>query len=313
MIPAASTGQPEPAPGRRPARLPLPQSSFVGREPELAELAGLLVRSRLVTLTGPGGTGKTRLAIEAGRRGASGKGDEAGDTRTAVFVPLGSVRPPQSAASALASGLGLHDKPGASPAQTLLIGLRDLDTPALLLLIDGAEHNHDEVAGLAGTLLAAVPGLRILVTSRVVLGLPGEVCWAVPPPDCPPVAADAADIAASDAVRLFLARATERLPVSRSPTRSRTRLVSYAGGWAAAAGDRADRGLGRHAVVRGDRAAAGGVTRLRSRPAVLADAGSVTCCGRVMTCSCRTSRRHCGCSASSPTRSPSRTPGRYWA
>jgi predicted ATPase/DNA-binding CsgD family transcriptional regulator/DNA-binding XRE family transcriptional regulator/Tfp pilus assembly protein PilF len=186
--------------------LPLPQSSFVGRGRELAELAGLLTRSRLVTLTGPGGAGKTRLAIEAARHwdpeGSPGAGG-------AVFVPLGAVRAPQTAASAAASRLGLRDKPGLPVREALLTVLRG--HPRLLVL-DGAEHHRDEVAELAGELLAGAPGLRVLLTSRVVLGVPGEVCWAVPPLDCPSVAAGASDIASSDAVRLFVARASERLP-----------------------------------------------------------------------------------------------------
>ena len=79
-------------------------------------------------------------------------------------------------------------------------------------MLDGAEHLRDAVAALAGQLLAAVDGLRIVVTSRVVLGVPGEVCWTVPPLQCPSGAAGAADIAASDAVRLFITRAQERVP-----------------------------------------------------------------------------------------------------
>jgi predicted ATPase/DNA-binding CsgD family transcriptional regulator len=81
-----------------------------------------------------------------------------------------------------------------------------------MLVLDGAEHLRDAVAALAGRLLAAVAGLRIVVTSRVVLGLPGEVCWTVPPLECPSAAAGASDIAASDAVRLFIARAHDRVP-----------------------------------------------------------------------------------------------------
>ena len=81
-------------------------------------------------------------------------------------------------------------------------------------MLDGAEHLRNAVATLAGQLLTAVPGLRMLVTSRVVLGVPGEVCWTVPPLHCPSAAAGVADIAASDAVRLFAARARERIPAS---------------------------------------------------------------------------------------------------
>jgi predicted ATPase/DNA-binding CsgD family transcriptional regulator/DNA-binding XRE family transcriptional regulator/Tfp pilus assembly protein PilF len=202
----AATKEPEDLAGHGPAAvLPVAQSSFVGRERELAELAGLLARSRLVTLTGPGGAGKTRLAIETARRlTASGIAGEA-----AVFVPLEHVRPPQSAASAIASRLGLRDKPGVPLRDTVLAALRG---GPRLLLIDRAEHHRDEVALLASELLPGAPDLRILVTSRIVLDVAGEVCWAVPPLDCPSVTAGAPEIASCDAVRLFIARAGERLP-----------------------------------------------------------------------------------------------------
>lgn len=196
----------EPGVEQRPDTLPLAQSSFVGRERELAELAGVLTRSRWVTLTGPGGAGKTRLAIEVARRWDPEPVD---DVTSVVFVPLGPVRTPQTAVSAAASSLGLRDKPGVPLRETLLSALRE--RPRLLVL-DGAEHHRDEVAGLVGELLSGAPGLRVLLTSRIVLGVPGEVCWAVPPLDCPSVAAGASDIASSDAVRLFVARASERLP-----------------------------------------------------------------------------------------------------
>jgi predicted ATPase/DNA-binding CsgD family transcriptional regulator len=81
-----------------------------------------------------------------------------------------------------------------------------------LIVLDGAEHLRDAVAELASKLLTSVDGLRIVVTSRVVLGVPGEVCWTVPPLECPSAAAGVSDIAASDAVRLFIARAHERAP-----------------------------------------------------------------------------------------------------
>ena len=197
-------GEREPA-EEQPGRLPIAQSSFVGRERELAELAGLLTRSRLINLTGPGGVGKTRLAIEAARRWAARDG-HGGDV---VFVPLEGIQPPRPVVSVLASRLGLRERPGVSWRESALAALRG--RPRLLLL-DGAEHYREEVAGLAGEFLASAPDLCIVVTSRVVLGVPGEVCWAIPPLDCPSVAAGAREIAASDAVRLFIARASDRLP-----------------------------------------------------------------------------------------------------
>ncbi|HEX4093651.1 MAG TPA: tetratricopeptide repeat protein [Trebonia sp.] len=187
--------------------LPVARSSFVGRERELAELAVLLRQSRLVTLIGPGGAGKSRLAAEAlGRRPAGGA--------DIVFVALEQVRHPRTLASALASRLQVHYQQG-TPLIESLQGALAAGSPRLLLL-DGAERLADQVAELAGPLLDAVPDLRIVVTSRTLLGVPGEVCWTVPPLGCPAPAAAAADIAGSDAVQLFIARASERLPDFRA-------------------------------------------------------------------------------------------------
>jgi predicted ATPase/DNA-binding NarL/FixJ family response regulator/transcriptional regulator with XRE-family HTH domain len=192
-------GQP---PGRtQPSALQLSQTSFIGRQHELSELADLIRQSRLVSLIGPGGSGKTRLAVEVINRSFS--------AANLVFVPLESVRPPRTLASALASQLGVHDQPGVSLQESVQDALTD--APRLLVL-DGAEALRDEATSLAGQLLAAVPELRIVVTSRVLLGVPGEVCWTVPPLACPSLAAGAAEIAASDAVQLFIARASDRLP-----------------------------------------------------------------------------------------------------
>ena len=208
---ASASRAPEPAgEPERTTGLPIAQSSFVGRERELAELAGLLTRSRLINLTGPGGAGKTRLAVEAVRRLAETGGSGTG--RDVMFVPLErAVQPPRPAASRLAARLGVRDRRDVPQHEAMLAALK-ARPGLLLLLLDGAEHHQQELAGLVGELLAAAPGLRIVVTSRVILGVPGEVCWAVPPLDCPPVAAAAPEIASSDAVRLFIARATERLP-----------------------------------------------------------------------------------------------------
>jgi predicted ATPase/DNA-binding CsgD family transcriptional regulator/transcriptional regulator with XRE-family HTH domain/predicted negative regulator of RcsB-dependent stress response len=193
---------PEPAEDR-PGRLPIAQSSFVGRGPELAELSGLFARSRLINLTGPGGIGKTRLAIETARRWEATSGGYV------VFVPLEAIQPPRPVVSVLATRMGLRERPGVPWRESAIAVLKVRPT---LLVVDGAEHYRAEVAALAGEFLASVPDLCILITSRVVLGMPGEVCWAVPPLDCPSVAAGASEIAASDAVRLFVARASERLP-----------------------------------------------------------------------------------------------------
>jgi predicted ATPase/DNA-binding CsgD family transcriptional regulator/DNA-binding XRE family transcriptional regulator len=212
--------------GDRPGRLPIAQSSFVGRERELAELSGLFARSRLINLTGPGGVGKTRLAVAAARRWEA-TGGHGGDV---VFVPLDAIQPPRPVVSVLASSMGLRERPSVPWRESALAVLRA--RPGLLIF-DGAERYREEVAALAGEFLASAPDLCIVVTSRVVLGMPGEVCWAVPPLDCPSVAASAPEIAVSDAVRLFIARASERLPsfsVADVPTHAVGELCRRLGG-----------------------------------------------------------------------------------
>ena len=179
--------------------LPVARSAFVGRKDELAELGRLIRESRLVSLTGPGGAGKTRLAIEVLQRNHA----------DAVFVPLDRMVNPRAMLTALAFRLHVADQPGVPLIESIRAALRH--RPRLLLL-DGAERMAAEVAELVGGLLDTVPGLRVVVTSRVVLGAPGEVCWTVPPLACPSVAAGVSDIVASDAVRLFVTRASERVP-----------------------------------------------------------------------------------------------------
>gem|GEM_PF-816458 len=187
------------------APLPVGQSSFVGRERELAELSQLLASSRLVSVTGPGGAGKTRLAIEAVRRWKP--------AAEVVFIPLEPVRQPQSLISVVASGVRVRDEPGV-PIQASVEAA--LAASPRVIILDGAERLRDDVARLAMSLLAAAEGVQIIVTSRMVLGISGEVCWAVPPLECPSATAGASEIASSDAVRLFMARAAERLPAFTS-------------------------------------------------------------------------------------------------
>jgi predicted ATPase/DNA-binding NarL/FixJ family response regulator/DNA-binding XRE family transcriptional regulator len=183
------------------AALLVAQSSFIGREGELAELIGLLDRCRLLTLIGPGGAGKTRLAVEALSRRPP--------PVPVAFIPLETVRQPESLITVLAAGLQVPDRPGVPLPEAVAAALGE--APRTIVL-DGAEHLRDAVALLAGDLLAAAPGVRIVVTSRVVLAAPGEVCWTVPPLECPSAAAGVTDVAGSDAVQLFVARARERLP-----------------------------------------------------------------------------------------------------
>ncbi len=161
----------------------------------------LLGQARLISVIGPGGVGKTRLVTEAVRRR-----EHTGPT---AIIPLEPVRHPQSLILAVASSLRVRDQPGVAMLASVEAAL---SATGGLIVLDGAEHIRHEVASLVTRLLAAAPDLRIVVTSRVLLGAPGEVCWTVPPLACPSPAAPVSDIEESDAVRLFMTRARERLP-----------------------------------------------------------------------------------------------------
>jgi predicted ATPase/DNA-binding SARP family transcriptional activator len=181
--------------GRAPA-LPLALTSFVGRERELGEVARLLARTRLLTITGPGGSGKTRLALEAATR-------ERGDVRLAELAPLADAA---LLPAAVASGLGVPLPSDADPVDGLI---RAIGERELLLVLDNCEHLVAAAAGLAGTLLARCPGLRILATSREPLHIAGEIAWRAPSLSLP--VGDEHPLA-SEAVSLFVDRATTAAP-----------------------------------------------------------------------------------------------------
>jgi non-specific serine/threonine protein kinase len=170
----------------------------VGRRSEIVELTALLDRTRLLTLTGPGGCGKTRLAIEI----AAGGGDRfpAG----VAFADLSPVRDPAMVSETVAAALGLPGMAGVELVE-LLAGAR------LLLVVDNAEHLVEAVPPLVAELLRGCQGLRVLVTSRELLNVAGEVTYRVPPLELPPadVALDPDQLARYDAVKLFAERATE--------------------------------------------------------------------------------------------------------
>ena len=183
--------------------LPAPLSSFVGRESELGELGGLLEEARLVTLTGVGGAGKTRLALEAAARALPGSPDGV------YFVDLSGLAEPMHVTGHVAGVFELREQSDMSFGERLTARLRDAE---LLLVLDNCEHLREACAELARTLLVACPGLRILATSRELLGVPGETDFPVPPLTLPAAGADPAELRASEAVRLFLARAREARP-----------------------------------------------------------------------------------------------------
>ncbi|WP_344981134.1 BTAD domain-containing putative transcriptional regulator, partial [Streptosporangium fragile] len=194
----------------RPPRLPVPLTGLIGREDALGRVCALLDTGRLVTLTGPGGVGKTRLAIEAARRLG---GDFPDGVHLVELAALGAPGDRTSVEDAVASVLGLRDglaraHPG-RPADRLLEALR---TRRSLLVLDNCEHVADPAAELAELLLQSAPGLRVLATSQVPLGIPGELVEVVAPLRVPDPDADATTVAGSAAARLFTARAAAAAP-----------------------------------------------------------------------------------------------------
>ncbi|MEP7158338.1 MAG: adenylate/guanylate cyclase domain-containing protein [Chloroflexota bacterium] len=185
----------------RPNNLPMPVTTFVGRERQIEEIKGRLAASRLLTLTGPGGTGKTRLSI----RVAEELLDEYRDG--CWFVALDSLREAELVPSTIASALGVR-VPGDRPAMDALTAW--LAERQLLLVLDNFEQVTD-AAPLIGQLLAAAPRLRVLATSRIPLHLYGENEYAVPPlatvAELRAAANSPEKLSTYEAVRLFIERA----------------------------------------------------------------------------------------------------------
>jgi predicted ATPase/DNA-binding CsgD family transcriptional regulator len=187
-------------PARRPGNLPAEATSFVGRRRELADLRTTLAEARLVSLVGPGGVGKTRLALRAaadlGRRFPDG----------AWSVELAEVRDPALVGNAVLAALDLRDQTATEPAALLLSYLRER---RLLLVVDNCEHVLEPIAGLLAEVLRVAPGVRVIATSREPLTVPGEHVLRVPPLDLPPEgpAASLEQLLRNEAVLLFAARA----------------------------------------------------------------------------------------------------------
>ncbi len=177
--------------------LPVRLTSFVGRERELAALEELVGGARLVTLTGPGGAGKTRLAVEF----AAGAVERFGDG--AWLADLAGIADPELVPSQVMETLGVRQSGEVAVIEALRYRLRSAE---LLLILDNCEHVLGACAGLAATLLRSSAGLRVLATSRESLGVPGEAAYPVAPLAVPPETSDAQALARAPAVRLFLAR-----------------------------------------------------------------------------------------------------------
>jgi predicted ATPase/class 3 adenylate cyclase/DNA-binding CsgD family transcriptional regulator len=151
--------------------LPVQLTNFVGRGAQMTDLEKLLVDNRMVTLTGAGGAGKTRLAIEIAARIAAEFRDGLS------YVDLAPVTHPGVVPVTVARALGLPDQPGRSTMDTLLRFVRDRQ---MLVVLDNCEHLLDASAELVVALLGAAPGLTLLATSREPIGAAGEVSWRVP-------------------------------------------------------------------------------------------------------------------------------------
>ncbi len=172
--------------------LPVPPTRFVGREAELAEAATLLIENRLLTLTGPGGAGKTRLAIQLASTFLEHFADGV------WFVDFSPLSDAEFVWDQVATALGIMD-PGRGRTQADAVASR-LAQRQVLLVLDNCEHVVESAANVAATLLASAPNVKVVATSREPLGVGGEVTWAIP------------SLNEADAVELFTDRARQAWP-----------------------------------------------------------------------------------------------------
>jgi predicted ATPase/DNA-binding CsgD family transcriptional regulator len=182
-------------------KVPVGVAAFVGRERERARVADLVSDARVVTLTGPGGCGKTRLAVEVAGDVASRFSDGA------CWVDLQGVSEPGLVAPAIGGAVDVHERPGQALTDALAEQLR---ARHLLVVLDNCEHLVEACAELVGWLSSACPRLHVLATSRVPLVVEGEATFEVAPLPVPdPGASAASTVAAADAARLFEVRARQ--------------------------------------------------------------------------------------------------------
>jgi predicted ATPase/DNA-binding SARP family transcriptional activator len=188
----------------RTTTLPTPLTSFIGREKVLGDVTGAVRASRLVTLIGAGGCGKTRLAIEATRS------VEAEFADGVYWVELAAVSDASLVPQTLATALGIRHQPNRPPGESVA---EYLSARRCLIVLDNCEHVIDAAAEISVTLLREAPGVHILATSRERLTVPGERAWPVPPLGLPSKRArEVQTLLDAEAVRLFLDRASAVLP-----------------------------------------------------------------------------------------------------
>ena len=193
-------------PGTHHHRPPVPLSSFVGRDQDVSTVVELIATQRLVTLTGAGGCGKTRLAI------AAAAADVHQHRTVTRWVDLGVVSTPSHVVELVAAAVGVTPRPHVDLTDQLVDHLAE--SRPMLLVLDNAEHVLVPVSELLAAILPHCPSLRALVTSREALAIPGERVWHVPslstpPPDAPP---EVDALMSYDAVRLFVERARATRP-----------------------------------------------------------------------------------------------------
>src|SRR6516164_9500853 len=189
-------------------RIPVRLTPLVGRERELRDVVDILSRNRLLTLTGPGGTGKTRLALAAAPAVSACYPDGV------CWVELAPLDDPGIVAQVIAHQLGVPDSPGQDPAMAIA---EHVGSRSILIVLDNCEHLVSAVADLAELLLGSCPALSVLATSREVLGVDGERSWPVPSLSLPVAGtlATAASLADSGAARFFEHRAQLVFPSFR--------------------------------------------------------------------------------------------------
>lgn len=211
---------PRPSIERAPNNLPGQLTSFIGRRRERAEVRRLFGSSRAVTLTGPGGSGKTRIAIQVATDMLNEQPDGA------WLVELESLSDRDLVPQTVASVLGVQEEPG-RPLLEVLAGY--IVSKQMLLVLDNCEHLASAVAAAAEGLLRECPQLRILATSREPLGLRGELVWRVPMlsvPDIRTTAVKTKDIVSRyESVRLFVDRAVAALPSFQLTDRNATAVA----------------------------------------------------------------------------------------